>query len=165
MKWYLLLFPLLIVACQNQTSVPERKPRKFDRDGLEKGVKAGKYLYDAVKYENGKTQLEKYYLGDTARYELFYTDKGTLYSVYKSDEHGQRIWQENYYDDGTCKARLSMKTLENGAPQSVYHGPYEEYYENGKLKESGEYAKGNKIWTVPVSMNGKAGDTTRYEYK
>lgn len=164
----LLFLPLLFIfACNgNDGRAPEMQPYRFDRDALDKLVKEKKAMYNVKKRYDGTLAKEEYYLGDTVKYELQYDRSSRLETVYKRNERGQNVWQENYYKTGQRKARYSLAPASEFDPTiTMYHGRYEEYYENGQLREAGEFAKQQLIWKVQFDKERNPGDTLVYEYK
>ncbi len=161
---YILGFIILLASCGGGSEKPSVSIYKFDRAFLDKMVKDSTALYDLYKRPDGTLELEKYFLGDTAKYELMYDKNGRLNSVFKYDSHGQKVWHEKYYGSGQRKVHYNMKPISENNPESDYHGLYTEWYENGVVKEMGLYEKGKQMWFIEYSKEGVAGDTTEYEY-
>lgn len=162
LAWILII---MLAACQSQEGkAPELKPYKFNRDALDKLVKENKAMYEVQKREDGTLKAESYYLGDTVKYELQYDKSSRLQSVYRRNEHGEYVWQENYYTDGQRKARYGLGSFPGQPGAPIYQGRYEEYYEDGKLKETGEYKNAQLMWQVRFDQEGNSGDTLEFDY-
>lgn len=156
---------IILAACQSQEGkAPELKPYKFNRDALDKLVKENKAMYEVKKREDGTLRSEAYYLGDTVKYELQYDKSSRLQTVYRRNEHGLYVWQENYYPDGQRKAHYNLGSVKGHPEIALYDGRYEEYYENGKLKETGEYKRQQLMWQVRFDQDGHSGDTLEFDY-
>jgi antitoxin component YwqK of YwqJK toxin-antitoxin module len=162
----LLLIVLIQVSCTgNNAGDSISKPYKFDRDKLDKLVKEKKAIYDIGKRSNGTLMYEKYYLGDSVKYEIGYDLKSNIQSVSKFDEHGQTIWEERYYPNGQRKAHYNMKTAKNGNMiENTHDGYFEQYYENGNVMERGMYKSEQIIWMQKLTKEGLPLDTIFYDY-
>lgn len=115
---------------------------------------------------DGTLDKELYYLGDTVKYELIYDRNSRLQTVYKRNEHGVQLWQENFYTSGQRKAHYSLSDNPDALNGVVYYaGSFEEYHEDGSLKTKGMYNKGQLEWQITFDKDGNAGDTMLYDYK
>jgi antitoxin component YwqK of YwqJK toxin-antitoxin module len=160
---YLMLF---LVACGNSGKAPKLKPYFFDRDALDKMVENKPEMHILRKRGNGTLEKEFYYLGDTVKYELLYNKNSQLQTVYKRNEHGMQVWQENYYPSGQRMGHYSLAesdSVKNGI--AVYYGKFEEYHEDGALKSKGMFKNGQLQWQITFDKEGNAGDTLVYDYK
>jgi len=161
-----LAITLLIAACGSNSGKDSiSKPFKFDRDKLDKLVKEKKAIYDISKRGDGTLQWEKYYLGDSVKYELNFDSKSNLSRVTKFDEHGLPVWQEVYYPNGQRKAHYTIQTTkESGMVQTNYDGYFEQYFENGNVMERGVYKNQVLVWVQKITKEGYPADTTFYDY-
>ncbi len=160
------IITLILAACSgNGLSSDISKPFKFDREKLEKLAKEKKAIYDLGKRNNGTLSYEKFYLGDSVKYELNFDEKSNLSRVAKFNEHGEQVWEEEYYPNGQRKSHYNMKTVqEYGRISTQRAGYYETYYETGIVKERGVFNNNKYEWTLKITPEGYAGDTTFYEY-
>lgn len=166
MKWFIPSGVILLcIACSGGDKDNFHKPFRFDRDALDKLVKEKKALYDMEKRGDGTLMGERYYLGDTAKYELIYDQKSNLKVVTKYDEHGMELWEETYYPNGQRKSHYNHKTLESGGHfETILDGYYEQYYENGDVMERGLYKNRQMQWNQKISKEGYPADTLHYDY-
>jgi antitoxin component YwqK of YwqJK toxin-antitoxin module len=157
---------IFICSCGNSGKAPKLKPYFFNRDVLDKMVAGRPQMHNISKRDDGTLAKEVYYLGDTVKYELQYDRSSRLQTVYKRNEHGVQVWQENYYSSGQRKAHYTLNGGDN--PEyglSVYNGEFEEYHEDGSLKAKGKFNKGQLEWQITFDKDGNAGDTLLYDYK
>lgn len=155
---------IVFSACSNQPGLAPVEPYKFNRDKLDSMVKTKSVIYDAVKRPDGTLKSETFYLGDTAKYRLDYSEKSVLMRVMKYDIHGQVSWVEFYHENGQRQSHYPYKAFEVLGPESVKHGIFHEYYPDGRVKTVGEYNKRDLLWVLEYSKTGQPGDTTVYEY-
>jgi hypothetical protein len=164
-NYYLLVFALSLFACNPQGKPGAAKPYFFDRATLDKMVKEKRALYLQVKRADSTLQSEKFFLGDTAQYELQFDKTSKLEVVMKRNEHGMLVLTEYYYPSGQRKGLYPMSPKMEPVPQSVFEGVYFDYYEDGNIKEKGLYKNNLLIWTLPFGADGEIGDTTEKVYK
>lgn len=156
-KTFAILLSMGILACNQNAHPPQ--PYVFDKASLDEKVKSGKAIFD----HDSLSRQSKYFLGDTAAYIVYYSSDGKIKMVDKKDEHGQVIWTESYYPNGQRQSHYPRKTFEDLGLQSLFHGYYEEFYDNGNIKEIGSYEKSLQKWSLKFTLDGVVGDTTIYQ--
>lgn len=163
------LFPflavlLVLVSCGDSSSRPDAEPHVFDVQEFDSLSKAQGAIVD-VEYRSDSSLFGKrYYLADTAKVILEFNRQDELQSVHWYNGKGQELWQENYYPSGQRMARFG-KQVNEGTGAAYFHGTYKSYYQDGSVKECGEYEDNQLLWNVHWESDGRKGDTIIYEYR
>ncbi|MBS3913764.1 MAG: hypothetical protein KG003_04650 [Bacteroidetes bacterium] len=157
------ILAILFAGCSGGPDKHAPKPYKFNRDRLDSLVRSNAAIHDVEKRTDGTLKNETYYLGDSVKYRLLYNEKSKLTTVLKYDVHGTQIWYETYFPNGQRSGHYT--TTDSLSKANAYeHGYYETYYEDGKIKEIGEYREGRPLWHLPFDIEGQAGDTLKIEW-
>jgi len=137
MKYFVILFCLVFVACSREIIITEED---IKQDLL--------YLNNEVKPFSG---ICKVLFSDTflLKEKFEFTDgmlDGKSFSYY---ENGSLKWRGNY-EDGKMAGKWEFwdvngtKYCEVYFNNDVYNGPYKLWHSNGKLKETGEFSNNSK---------------------
>lgn len=151
----------LIFSCNTKKGyAPDRELVKFNRAGWDDLVKQGKVIYQLEKRNDGTLDLEKYFFGDTLSYIVRYDQNSAVHSITQRNAQQMEEWIDFYYSNGVRKGHYLL--LANPMTAYLYHGYFEEYYENGKLQKAGLYKNGVLMWEAPFEKNGAPLDTIVY---
>ena len=133
-------------------------------------------------YENGNIKEEKVYKDTSGWIYRYYREDGQLrkvkgkYIYQRYHENGKLFEEGNYHHLTGNESGLWKRYSQSGQLSKLvnYHldgkvgkvGKYEEYYENGQLREKGNYKDGNKdgLW-IRFYKNGNIKERKVYDYK
>jgi len=150
-------------SCKENVKLTRYQPYKFDIRPLDSLVGLGQVILDESYRPDSTLQEQRYYLGDTVKYQLTYNKNGSLLNLSKF-VGPEEVWTENYWPNGQRMSHFD-KILDPTTGGSYFHGPYKSYYESGWLKEEGEYKMDQPVWVVNFTEDGTSGDTIVYIYQ
>lgn len=155
---------VILISCADSNSRPDAEPYTFDAQSFDSLAKLQGAIVDAEYRSDSSLYGKRYYLADTAKVILEFNRQEELQSVHWFNGKGQEVWQENYYPSGQRMSRFS-KRADSGTGAAFFHGSYKSYFQDGSVKECGEYENNQLKWNVHWEADGRKGDTIVYEYQ